>query len=99
MSSSNKRKPIKHAEVPLLKRAAILGYWWYSKGSGDDGRQHQVAVAAAFGIAQQTISDIIRKAKLHARESLADREKLMLEVRNPKDWLLFVGTNMDIGYH
>ena len=26
------------------------------------------------------ISDIIRKAKLRARESLADREKLMLEV-------------------
>ena len=40
MSSGNKRKFIKYAEVPLLKWAAIIGPWWYSKGSGQDGRQH-----------------------------------------------------------
>jgi hypothetical protein len=45
-------------------------------------------VAVDIGIAQQTFSIIIWKAKLHARELLADTEKLMLEVRNSRDWLL-----------
>ena len=73
MSPGNERKPIKHAEITLLKRAAIIGYWWYSKGSAGDGRPHHIAIAAVFGMAQQTISDVIRMAKLRARESLADR--------------------------
>lgn len=55
-------------------------------------------MAAVFVIIQQTISDSIRKAKLHAKESLADREKLLLDVRNPKEQLLLAGTTMDIVY-
>ena len=76
MSSGNKRKPIKFAEDPLPKGAAVMDQQWYNKGSGDDGRSN----SSGFW----EISDVVRKAELRARESLADREKLMLEVSEPQ---------------
>ena len=33
MSSGSKRKPTKNAETPPLKKAAIRGYWWFSKAA------------------------------------------------------------------
>ena len=31
------RTPISRGEVPLLRRAAIIGYWWYSKENEWEG--------------------------------------------------------------
>ena len=78
-----KRKPINRGEVPLLRRAAVIGYLWYSKGNGEDstgnGRQTLVEV---FGLPHRTVTvtDMVKKAKWRAREGIGNREgKVMAE--------------------
>ena len=73
-----KRTPISRAEVPLLRRAAMIGYWWYSKGNGKDstgnGRQTLVEVAATFGLPHRTLTDMVKKAKWRMRKAIGDKE-------------------------
>ena len=73
-----KRTPISRAEASLLRRAAMIGYWWYSKGNGKDstgnGWQTLVEVAATFGLPHRTPTDMVKKAKWRARKAIGDKE-------------------------
>ena len=78
-----KRKPINRGEVPLLRRAAVIGYLWHSQGNGEDstgnGRQTLVEV---FGLPHRTVTvtDMVKKAKWRTGEAIGNREgKAMAE--------------------
>jgi len=73
-------KPISHGEIPLLKRAPILGYWWYSGTQSHPGNMiSTLQVAENFGIPPQTVSDIIYPAVYGARVVMADIRKLLVD--------------------
>jgi len=77
-----KWKPISHGEVPLLRRAAMIGYWWYRKGNGKDqkgnGWQTLVEVAVTFAHPPSTVNSMIQKVKLQGREAIGEHEGMLM---------------------
>jgi hypothetical protein len=75
-------------EVPLLKRAAILTYWWYSKENtsatlSEDGHPSWATVSTVFGVGDETARRLVRraigkakkKAEVHKGPAAADTWK------------------------
>lgn len=68
-----------HGEVPLLMRAAILGYWWHTRESGCGRRLSSIKLSGVFGVPPTTIDAIIGRATMRARQKIADEQKVLLD--------------------
>jgi len=70
-------------EVPLLKRAAILTYWWYSKENtsatlSDDGHPSWATVSTVFGVGDETARRLVRRAMGRQRKRQRCTKNLLL---------------------
>ena len=75
--TQQKRKLINRGKA-LLKRVAVIGYWWYSKRKGKDstgnGWQSLMEVATPFGLSHHSVTDMVKKAIWRVRGAVGDRE-------------------------
>ena len=72
-----KRKPINRGEVPLLRRAAVIGHLWHSQGNGEDSAGNcRQTLLEVFGLPHRTVTvtDMVKKAKWRTREAIGNRE-------------------------
>lgn len=91
-------KRINHVDVPLLIRAALLGYWWQTTGSGRTAVSGAVGskcgkgqppswikLSSVFAIPPSTIDHIIERAVTRALQEIADKQKVQLDSGTVKE--------------
>jgi hypothetical protein len=73
-------------EIPLIKRAAVLTFWWF--GNGDfkqpspqhvEHRQSWLEIAHALQVNDETARTVVQRAMGRAKEKVADKQKLLVE--------------------
>jgi hypothetical protein len=86
-------------EIPLLKRAAVLTFWWFGNGDfqrphpGGPGSESQhiehrhswLEIANALQVDCEAARKLVRRAVDRAREKVADKEKLLMEAVDLED--------------